>query len=365
MAIVTNQTDVNYTWDNQINYAKTIGEHDINLMGLFSVFSAQSDSTMVDVKNLPFESGTYNVGSAATINSVGSDFRKSSMLSYVLRANYSYKGKYLLTLSNRWDGSSKLSEGNKWDAFPSGALGWRVSEEGFMAGAEKISNLKLRVSYGYTGNNAVSPYQTVSYANELVYYDYFGGSANGFKPDQIANSLLTWEKTRELNVGLDFGLFNNRVSGTIDVYDKLSKELLMSQKLPMESGWEKMKANVGSVSNKGVEVMLNTVIIDKPDLKWDATLTYTRNKNAIVEIYGGKDDDIGNRWFIGEPVQVHYNYVYDGVWQADEREEAAFYGYEEGNAKVKDLVKKVMMLLKTGLSLVHQCLIGWGVFQHL
>ena len=340
LAIVDKDENLNFTWDNQANYSKTFGDHDLNLMGLVSSYYTRSEFTSIDVKNLPFDSGIYNLGSAGTINSVGSNFIKATMLSYVLRANYSFKGKYLVTLSNRWDGSSKLSEGNKWNAFPSGAFGWRLSEEEFIQDMGKISNLKLRASYGFTGNNAVAPYQTRSYADKLVYYDFFGSTANGFRPAQIANNILTWEKTRELNVGLDIGVFDQRITGSVDVYSKLSKELLMEQKLPAESGWASMQANVGSVSNKGVELMLHTINIDKKDLTWDMTLTFSKNVNEIVEIYGGKNDDIGNNWFIGEPVAVHYNYKYDGVWQADEAEEAAFYGFKEGNAKVVDYGEK-------------------------
>ena len=340
LAIITNSQSMNYTWDNQINFDKSFGDHHLNVMGLYSVYSNQYESSSINVKNLPFESGIYNVGSAGTINSVGSSYWKETMLSYVLRANYSFQDKYLLTISNRWDGSSKLSEGNKWNAFPSGAIAWRINEEAFMADIDAVSNLKARVSYGYTGNNAVSPYQTQKFADNLVFYDFMGTLANGFTFSQVANDLLTWERTRELNVGIDFGFFNNRLSGSLDVYDKLSKELLMTQKLPLEAGWNSLTANVGSVSNKGLELALNGVIIDKKDLKWRASMTFAKNNNEIVEIYGGTDDDVGNQWFIGEPVDVIYNYQFDGIWQADEAAEAAEYGQTEGQAKVKDFGEK-------------------------
>ncbi len=336
-AIIDKSESFNYTWDNQINYNKTIGDHDFNAMALYSIYNVRGESSSMNYKNLPFESGIYNAGAAGTINSIGSGFTKQSMISYVFRLNYSYKGKYLLTLSNRWDGSSKLSEGNKWNSFPSGAVAWRVSEEDFLSNSEVISNLKARVSYGYTGNNAVAEYQTQSYADKLVFYNFLGEKANGFALSSIANTLLTWEKTRELNIGVDFGLFNNRIYGSIDTYDKLSKELLMTQKLPNESGWASMIANVGSVSNKGIELALTGVIIDTKDFNWQASVTFTKNKNEIVEIYGGTDDDVGNSWFIGEPVQVIYNYKFDGIWQAGQKDEAASYGQTEGQAKVVDV----------------------------
>ena len=336
LAIVENQENLNYTWDNQANYIKSFGNHSLNLMGLFSMYSTRSEFSLVDVQNLPFASDIYNLGSAGTINRVASGFTKATLMSYVLRANYTFLDKYLVTLSNRWDGSSKLSEGNKWNAFPSAAVGWRLNQESFLKNSATISDMKLRVSYGFTGNNNVAPYSTQSYADQLIYYDFLGVTANGFKPSQLANSLLTWERSRELNVGLDYGFFFNRITGSVDVYDKLSKELLMVQKLPYESGWASMQANVGSVSNKGIELMLNTVNVETANFSWESTFTFTRNINKIVEIYGGKDDDVGNAWFIGQPVNVHYNYKYAGVWQADEAAEAAEYGFEEGNAKVVD-----------------------------
>ncbi len=339
-AIVTHTETQNYTWDNQVNYARKIDEHDFNLMGLFSVYSNRYESSFIDVKDLPFESNIYNLGSAGTINSVNSSYSEEMMLSFVVRANYSYKDRYLLTFSNRWDGSSKLSEGNKWKVFPSGAIAWRMSEESFMEEVNPVSNLKLRVSYGYTGNNAIDPYQTQMFADAIAYYDYFGDSANGFTLSQVANTSLTWERTRELDLGIDFGLFNNRLSGTIDVYDKLSKSLLMEQRLPFEAGWSSLTANVGSVTNKGIELALTSVNIDTQDLTWKTSLTFSKNKNKIKEIYGGSDDDVGNLWFIGEPVDVIYNYVFDGIWQADEVDEAAEYGQGEGQARVKDFGEK-------------------------
>ncbi|MDA3929202.1 MAG: TonB-dependent receptor [Prolixibacteraceae bacterium] len=340
LAKLKNSSSMNYTWDNQINFDKSFGDHNLNAMALYSVYSNKNESSSISVKNLPFDSGIYNVGSAGTVNSVGSTYSKQTMLSYVLRANYSFQDKYLLTVSNRWDGSSKLSEGNKWNAFPSGAVAWRVTEEDFMEDMETISNLKARVSFGYTGNNAIDPYQTQKFANNLAFYDYFGALSNGFTFSQVANDLLTWERTREMNIGLDFGLFNNRLSGSVDVYDKLSKELLMTQKLPLEAGWSSLTANVGSVSNKGIELALTGVIIDKKDLKWNANVTFAKNNNKIVEIYGGTDDDVGNLWFIGQPVDVIYNYEFDGIWQANEATEAAEYGQTEGQAKVKDFGEK-------------------------
>src|SRR5690606_18647435 len=152
---------------------------------------------------------------------------------FALRMNYSFDNRYLITLSNRWDGSSLLSEGKKWDTFPSAAVAWRISEEDFLSNLSTISNLKLRASYWNTGNNNVSPYATMNSLDRQLFYDFNGSVANGWLPSILANSNLGWEKTREINFGLDFGFANNRISGNVDVYDRLSDDLIMDQKLPI------------------------------------------------------------------------------------------------------------------------------------
>jgi hypothetical protein len=150
--------------------------------------------------------------------------------------------------------------------------------------------------------------------------------ANGFGPGGIANTRLSWEKTREFNIGVDFGFFGGRISGSVDVYDRLSKELLLGRRLPMETGWTSVTANIGSVSNKGYEVALTTVNIKTKNLSWETSFTFSKNENAIEELYGSKEDDLGNKWFIGEPVNVNYAYVFDGIWKADQKADAAKYG---------------------------------------
>lgn len=336
-ADLTKNQSLSYTWDNQAVYEKIVGDHNFNFMVLHSLDYFNNEGSYIAVENLPFESLWHNLGSAPDIIEVGSSYRKITLASVLGRLNYSYKNKYLLTASFRTDGSSKLAEGHKWSIFPSAALAWRISEEDFLQGAEKLSNLKFRVSYGYTGNNNISPYSTLTYVSSQRYYEFGGVSANGFAPSNIANSSLTWEKTRELNVGLDFGFFSNRISGSIDVYDKLSNELLLPSKLPVETGWGSVMANIGSVSNKGVELALNTVNIDTKNITWETSFTFSKNINKIEELYGTDEDDIGNLWFIGEPVNVNYTYVFDGIWKADEAELAAVYGQREGQARVKDL----------------------------
>ncbi len=336
-ANLTQSDYLTYAWDNQIDYSKAINDHQFNLTALYSMNSSRYESSYISVENLPFESLWHNLGSANDIVEVKSGFTKSTLVSVLARLNYSYKGKYMATASFRTDGSSKLSTGEKWSNFPSVALAWRASEEGFLNDVERLSNLKFRLSYGYTGNNNIGAYSTLRYASVQKYYDFDGVSANGFTPSNIANSALTWEKTREFNLGLDIGFFDNRINGSIDIYDKLSSGLLMDRRLALETGWQSVTANIGSVSNKGIEVLLNTVNISTRNFKWETTFSFSKNNNKIEELYGGDEDDLGNLWFIGEPVNVNYTYVFDGIWQADQVEEAAVYGQLEGQARVKDL----------------------------
>ncbi|HIB36062.1 SusC/RagA family TonB-linked outer membrane protein [Mesonia sp.] len=330
----------NYTWDNQVNINKTIAEdHSFNFLGLISNFSDTYESSYQRSRYMPFETGFYNTGSGQqSTYDIASSFVNQTLSSYALRLNYSFKERYLLTLTNRWDGSSILSEEKRWDTFPSAAVAWRISEEDFLQSQNTLSNLKLRLSYGFTGNNSIDPYSTKNILNSQQFYDFDGSTANGWLAARLANPNLGWERTREFNAGVDFGFFNSRIVGSIDIYDRLSEDILFQQDLPLETGWDFTNANVGSVSNKGVELSLTTRNIQTPDVTWSTTFTFTKNTNAVESIYGQSiNDDIGNGLFIGESLDAHYNYDFVGIWQANEADEAAGYGMEEGQEKLRDV----------------------------
>ena len=329
------ERNLSYIWDNQLSANKKIDDHSFNFDFIYSLQSDEMEYLYGYGKTLPFNSGYWNVGSGSTLNT-SSNYEKSTLMSYTGRINYNYLGKYLFTASTRWDGSSKLAEGHKWAFFPSAAIAWRASDEDFIQQLDLFSNLKVRLSYGYTGNNNIDSYLTQFAANSQTYYDWNGTTANGFRPSAIANKNLTWERTREWNLGIDYGFLDSRISGEINVYDKLSLSLLMERKLAVPTGWESMMDNVGSVSNKGIEFQLRTINIKTKDFEWETNFNFSANRNAIVELYGKKEDDVANRWFIGQPVNVVYAMVYDGVWQRDELEESQLQTME-GTAKVKDL----------------------------
>ncbi len=330
----------NYTWDNQFNINKTFDEkHNVSLLGLYSIFSNRNENSYSASRNMPFDTSFYNIGSGEqSTYDIGSGFNKNTLRSYALRLNYSFDDKYLLTLSNRWDGSSVFAEDNRWDSFPSAAVGWNISNEDFLAESTTVSNLKLRASFGYTGNNIIDPYSSLNTLNSQTYYDYAGTVSNGFISTQIANAALRWERTREFNVGVDFGFLNDRITGSVDVYDRLSDDLLFTQDLPSETGFSNINANVASVNNSGVELALTTRNIQTEDVTWTTQFTFTKNTNELRTIYGQSEvDDIGNNLFIGESLDAIYNYKFTGIWQADEADEAAGYGMEEGQEKLLDV----------------------------
>ncbi|MDT0649541.1 SusC/RagA family TonB-linked outer membrane protein [Autumnicola edwardsiae] len=329
-----------YTWDNQFNINYTFNEdHQVNVLGLYSLYSDRSENSFLSSRNMPFESGFYNIGSGApSTYNLGSGYVKQTLTSYAFRVNYSYLDRYLLTLTTRWDGSSLLSESNRWDSFPSAAVAWRISEEDFMMDQETVSNLKARLSYGFTGNNIISPYSSMNLLTNQVFYDYNGAPGSGWIPGILSNPNLGWEKTREFNAGIDFGFLSDRIVGSVDIYDRLSEDLLLPQQLPYETGWGTTNANVGSVSNRGIEVSLTTRNVQTENISWNTSFTFTKNRNQIESIYGQDEvDDVGNNLFIGESVDAIYNYKFNGIWQPEDAAEAQSYGMEVGQAKVVDV----------------------------
>lgn len=338
---LTNTENFSYTWDTQANYIKNFGsddEHSLNVLALFSVYDDKTEMSYNKVTNMPFDVDWHNLASG-TVESATSDYIRYSMLSYVFRVNYGYRNRYLLTVSSRWDGSSKFADGERWGMFPSAALAWRVNDEAFMESTKDwLSNLKLRLSYGVTGNNAgVSAYQTQSIANKLYYYNFGKTIANGYAYE-LSNAGLTWEKTNEFNIGVDFGFLNNRINGSIDWYNRNSEDLLMEMKTPLEMGsvTGSIVSNVGKVRNRGIEVSLNTLNIQNKDWRWETVFSYSRNVNSIIELNGAKEDLPGNRWFIGHDMNVVYGLEPVGI--ADKA--YALESYSEANKNADGTFKK-------------------------
>lgn len=327
-----------YTFDNQLNYNYENGKHRLNVTVLQSAYKNIAETYSIAVQNLPFASAWYNLGSAgnSNITSVKSDYVQNTLQSYMGRINYTFNDKYLLTLTGRADGASQLAPGNKWAFFPSGAFAWKMIQEDFMKNNKVFSDLKLRVSYGEVGNSNVAPYSTQASLLNTV-YGYGQLLGNGFAPGNLGNADLKWERSQELNLGLNFGILNNRITGSVEVYNRTTKDLILQENLPTSTGFTTVNANVGRISNKGVEVMLNTKNIVKNDFSWSTTLTFAKNKNRIEELANGVTSIIGSSLFVGSPVKSYYDYRFAGIWQTADAAAAATFGQKPGSVRVTDM----------------------------
>ncbi|WP_377974024.1 SusC/RagA family TonB-linked outer membrane protein [Arenibacter antarcticus] len=329
-------TDISsYTLDNTITYNLNSGSHNLTITGLHSIFHERGQFSRIDVKDLPFRSLWYSLGDGeVTLNE--SSLTEKALISYMGRVNYSFKDKYLLTLTGRTDGASVLSEGNKWQFFPSVALAWQLGDEDFIKNANLFSDLKLRASYGEVGNaTSINPYETQSTVSQTQ-YDFGGSPAYGFAINNLANKNLVWERSKEFNFGLNMGLFNNRISTAIEVYDRKTVDLILGDKIPNSTGFSDIVDNVGEIRNKGIEILLNTVNIYNEDFRWSTSINFTKNENEVTKLAGGISRDIGNNRFVGESVQPLYYYEVAGIWQTSEADEAATFGYKPGNVKFID-----------------------------
>lgn len=329
-----------YTWENILTYQKTVAKkHNFNFTGLYGVQSRQFESSAISVVGLPVESlEYYNLGAATTISGIGTAYQKWSILSYMARLNYSFDDRFLVTFTGRADGSSKFAKGKQWGYFPSVALGWNMNNESFLKNNETISKLKLRLSYGETGNEGIDPYQTNGLLARTI-YDFDGAPAFGYRPNTIRNTDLRWETTSSLNAGIDFGILKDRITGTLEVYQSKTTDLLLPRLLPITSGFGSILSNVGSKRNRGIEfsISTNNVVSNKTGgFEWSTDLNLFTNKEEILELSQGKVDDIGNARFIGQPAVVYFDYVKTGIWQTGEEAQAKQFSSNVGQIKIED-----------------------------
>lgn len=338
-----------YTFDNQMNYTGSKGKHKLNATVLQSAYKNIAETYSIAVQNLPYASIWYNLGTAgnANVTGVSSSYKMNSIQSYMGRVNYSYNEKYLLTLTGRSDGASQLGEGHKWAFFPSAALAWRLVEEDFIKRTNLFSDLKLRVSYGEVGNSNVAPYSTqASILNTIYSYDQTLG--NGFAPGNLGNKDLKWERSQEVNVGLNLGFLKNRITAAIEVYKKNTKDLILQQNLPTSTGFNSVYANVGEISNKGIELLINTRNIDRKDLSWTTSWNFSKNINRIEALANGVSAIIGNALFVGSPVKSYYDYRFAGIWQISDSITAKSFGQSPGSVRVVDTNKDGVISSATG-----------------
>lgn len=345
MATATNNHNANWVWDNTISYHFDLQTmHDFNLMLGNEVTKdvvEQYDGTGYDLLSPAMV--FYNLEATQLQQQIASQYTKSSMVSFFSRFNYKFMDRYLLTATLRADGSSVLAKGHKWGWFPSVAAAWRVTEEPWMESTKGwLSNLKLRLSYGVSGNSAVNPYQTEGGLGQTMYvFDVKNTEIGqyGYWPTGLANHDLSWEKTASYDVGIDIGFFNSRLNVGVDFYDQETSDLLMEKQIPVPTGFRSSWANVGKTRNRGVEIVVNSQNILTKFFRWCTDLTFTSNHEEIRELADGTDRDVVNGWFVGHPTSVFYTLDKIGIWQISEAEEAAKYGYKPGNVKNRDVVE--------------------------
>ena len=330
-----NTLSTSYTLENLLIYDKTIADkHKINFTGLYSFQQFTPQYTAFSYTGLLSDQAQYfNPALGSNYQGKGT-LNPWAITSYMGRLNYGYNDKYLLTLTMRSDGSSRLAPGNKYHIFPSAAVAWNMMKEPFFNNvSNKVSSLRLRASYGSVGNPAIDPYATLGSLTTQV-YNYGSTVTTGLYPNSVPNPSLDWEYTSTANIGLDFGFFQNRLSGTIEAYHSYTKNMIMPVTLPGTSGIpNQILTNIGKSENKGIEVRISTVNIQSRSahgVTWTSDFNFFINRGQITQLLpsinttlDGKPADIQNKWFVGQPIGAYYDYQRTGVWQATGKDSAA------------------------------------------
>lgn len=332
--------------ENLLTFDKTWGDHALKIDLLQSSQENKSNGINIRAQNITFPTSLWYNLSANDLGipmSYGTSYSRFSLLSYMVRTNYVLKNKYLLTATGRWDGASVLAEGHKFDFFPSLALGWKLEEEPWVRDLGWVDQFKLRYSIGVTGNSSVSPYTTSGTIAGAAYV-FDETQSPGYKSSSMPNPNLGWEKTQQHNVGLDFSVLNNRISGSVEWYQANTKDLLLARSIPPVLGYNSVLANIGKTSNRGLEISVSSKNIERGDFSWTSTVTWSKNREKIVELSDGKVDDAASGWFIGQPLSIFRDYVYDRLWQDTPDDQRLIELYQKignikalpGQVKIKD-----------------------------
>ncbi|PJJ10659.1 TonB-linked SusC/RagA family outer membrane protein [Flavobacterium sp. 1] len=340
-ASLAKEQTISYTLDNLIFYNKTLGNHNFGVTLLASQTQYQNEASSMsanDVKN-PENKWNALTPSNVTLAGYSSGLTETGLLSYMGRVNYGYADKYLITASGRYDGASQLAPGNKWAFFPSTSLAWVLNKEKFLENVSWLDQLKMRVGYGVTGNAAVPAYATQPSLIGIVYPTGSGVTNN----TSLGNINLGWEQTSQFNYGLDFSMFNSRVSGALEYYTSNTTDLLLKSSVPTPLGVKDTYQNVGETEGNGVELTLNTVNIRAKDFEWTSSFSGSYQKSHIVSLQNGKFDDINNNLFIGQAQNVIYGFESNGIWKPEDAVEMAKFNaaagttvFTAGNARPVD-----------------------------
>lgn len=318
-ATVTNSLMTNWAIENMLTYDRNFGKHQVNAVALYSAERTKYTTKHITANDIPADHFQYfNLGQATgdvTIDPSKQIYQVSSLMSWMGRVMYSYDNKYMLSVTLRSDGSSRLAPGHKWHTYPAFSAGWNIKRESFMDNVTWLDNLKLRVGYGQTSNQAVDPYKTLGLLSTRK-YNFGNEFSTGNYVTELPNAALGWEYSETWNFGLDFTLFNGRLSGTMEYYVQNTKDLLMGIGLPSTSGVSSYMANIGETQNKGFELSLNgTILENRNGWTWDAGVNLYVNHNKLVALASGQKRDETNNWFKGHPIDVIYDFEKIGLWQ--------------------------------------------------
>ena len=316
-SVYENQTR-NWAVENLLTFDRTFAEkHNLNVVAMYSAEQTTYEQSGASAQDIPADYFQYYALDKAIgqANLTGYNYWQSGLISWMGRVMYSYDNKYMISAALRSDASSRLAKGHQWHTYPAVSAGWNIARESFMEDLKWIDNLKLRVGYGETSNQSINPYSTLG---GLATRNYNFGSTykSGYYVNSLPNPELGWEYSKTWNFGLDFSFFNGRLSGSFEYYTQKTNDILLSVKLPDTSGVNSYTGNIGKTQNKGWEFSLNGIILDnKNGWNWEAGVNFYQNRNKLVELASGKDQDEANLWFVGHPIDVIYDYEYEGLWQ--------------------------------------------------
>ncbi len=342
-----------YTINNSLDYNTTFGaKHKLQVLALQEVQKNHFQQQQFNGAGVPADFiQDYNWLLVNTITPAalgsGTGYNESGLIGYMGRAIYSFDDKYLLTATVRADGSSVLAPGHQWTTYPAVSIGWNIDKEAFMQTVKFVSTLKLRAGWGVSSNAGIGAYTTLGSLGSN-FYNFGSGSApttnfaNGYLINTAPNPELGWEKTRGTNIGIDFGLFNNRLSGAVEYYTTQTYDILLNKSLPRSLGINSQTGNFGKTSAHGMEFTISSINIKSAKTNgflWRTDVNASFNREKITALQNNLPQDIGNGWFVGQPLAVIYDYKKVGIWQTSEQAEAATYGVAPGDIKIEDVNK--------------------------
>jgi len=336
----------NLTVENIVKYNRVIDlDHEVNFTFLYGMYTLQDQGSRLSSNNIFNDALGWNSLEIGENFNISTRATESQQLSTMGRVGYRYKGKYMVDFSMRRDGYSAFGAGNKFGVFPATGISWNIIEEDFLSDVDFLNNLKIRASWGKNGNRGVNMYSSLSNMARTNYVFGDGASTSvGLFTTSMANPNLGWETTTSTNFGFDFAVLSNRVSGAVEYYYSRTTDLLLNQTIPNITGFQNFLRNIGQTENKGVEVTLNTLNLQKGDFTWNTSIAFTLNRNKILRLTGRdldgdgiEDDDIASNWFIGHPLGTNFDYVFDGIFQEGDEDLSLIQGAQPGHVRFRDI----------------------------